>query len=143
MAICSTDHGTVVQHYSILIWSQSQKKVHFPIHTGAGHQLRFIPRLRNPENRASSNPSYVALSRSLTSTVSDCSHMMHRIQHTWKKKRTIKTCNAPIHMIRPHWIKLKLTILFSVLRTVLKLRFSRVRKYFCKREMVESWPEIL
>lgn len=43
----------------------------------------------------------------------------------------------------PHWIKLKLTILFSVLRTVLKLRFSRVRKYFWFREMVESWPEIL
>jgi hypothetical protein len=30
-----------------------------------------------------------------------------------------------------------------VLRTVLKLRFSRVRKYFWFREMVESWPEIL
>jgi hypothetical protein len=42
-----------------------------------------------------------------------------------------------------HWIRLKLTILFSVLRTVLKLRFSRVRKYFWLRVMVESWPEIL
>jgi hypothetical protein len=36
-----------------------------------------------------------------------------------------------------------LTILFSVLRTVLKLRFSRVRKYFWFRVMVDSWPEIL
>lgn len=38
---------------------------------------------------------------------------------------------------------LKLTIRFSVLETVLKLRFSRVLKYFWFREMVESWPEIL
>lgn len=35
-----------------------------------------------------------------------------------------------MQMMSPIWIKLKLTILFSVLRTVLKLRFSRVRKYF-------------
>ena len=35
-----------------------------------------------------------------------------------------------MQMIRPIWIKLKLTIRFSVLLTVLKLRFSRVRKYF-------------
>lgn len=41
------------------------------------------------------------------------------------------------------WITLKLIILFSVLRTVLKLRFSRVRKYFWLRVMVDSWPEIL
>lgn len=41
------------------------------------------------------------------------------------------------------WITLKLMILFSVLRTVLKLRFSRVRKYFWLRVMVDSWPETL
>jgi hypothetical protein len=34
-------------------------------------------------------------------------------------------------------------ILDSVLRTVLKLRFSRVRKYFWLRVMVDIWPEIL
>lgn len=45
--------------------------------------------------------------------------------------------------MRRIWTKLKLTILFSVLRTVLKLRFSRVRKYFWLREMVDIWPEIL
>lgn len=38
---------------------------------------------------------------------------------------------------------LKLTMRFSVLLTVLKFRFSRVRKCFWFREMVESWPEIL
>lgn len=32
--------------------------------------------------------------------------------------------------IRPHWIRLKLIMRFSVLLTVAKLRFSRVRKYF-------------
>lgn len=37
----------------------------------------------------------------------------------------------------------KLNILFSVLLTVLKFRFSRVRKYFWLRLMVESWPESL
>src|SRR3569833_1421660 len=45
--------------------------------------------------------------------------------------------------IKPIWIRLKLMILFSVLRTVLMFRFSRVRKYFWLRVMVESWPEIL
>lgn len=45
--------------------------------------------------------------------------------------------------IRPDSIRLKLNILFSVLLTVLKLRFSRVRKYFWLREMVESWAESL
>lgn len=40
-------------------------------------------------------------------------------------------------------ITLRLKILRSVLRTVLKLRFSRVRKYFWLRVMVESWPESL
>jgi hypothetical protein len=38
---------------------------------------------------------------------------------------------------------LKRTMRVSVLATVLKLRFSRVRKYFWLRDMVESWPEIL
>jgi len=40
-------------------------------------------------------------------------------------------------------MRLKLIIRFSVLRTVLKLRFSRVRKYFWFRVIVDSWPEIL
>lgn len=46
-------------------------------------------------------------------------------------------------MIIRIWTMLKLTILCSVLRTVLKLRFSRVRKYFWLRVMVDSWPESL
>lgn len=45
--------------------------------------------------------------------------------------------------MRAIWIMLKLTMRFSVLATVLKLRFSRVLKYFWFREMVDSWPEIL
>lgn len=48
-----------------------------------------------------------------------------------------------MQMIRPLWIKLKLTIRPSVLRTVSKFRFSRVRKYFWFREIVEIWLEIL
>lgn len=64
-------------------------------------------------------------------------------ERTWKKNRTTKTCRAPMQMTMTHWIKLKLTILPSVLRTVLKLRFSRVRKYFWFLVMVDSWPEIL
>lgn len=44
---------------------------------------------------------------------------------------------------RNDWIMLKLTMRFSVLVTVAKLRFSRVRKYFWFREMVDSCPEIL
>lgn len=48
-----------------------------------------------------------------------------------------------MQMMRPHWTMLKLMMRFSVLRTVLKLRFSRVRKYFWLRDMVDSWPEIL
>lgn len=63
--------------------------------------------------------------------------------YTWKKNRTTKTCSAPIEMMRAIWIKLKLTMRPSVLCTVAKLRFSRVRKYFWLREMVEIWPEIL
>lgn len=38
---------------------------------------------------------------------------------------------------------LKLKIRRSVLRTVLKFLFSRVRKYFWLREMVDSWAESL
>lgn len=48
-----------------------------------------------------------------------------------------------MHMMRAIWIMLKLTMRDSVLWTVLKLRFSRVRKCFWLREMVEIWPEIL
>jgi hypothetical protein len=62
---------------------------------------------------------------------------------TWKKNLTTKTCNAPIAMIKPIWIKLKFLMRPSVLCTVAKFRFSRVRKYFWLREMVESCPEIL
>ncbi len=46
-----------------------------------------------------------------------------------------------MHTIRPIWIRLKLMILFSVLRTVLKLRFSRLRKYFWFLVIVESWAD--
>lgn len=42
-----------------------------------------------------------------------------------------------------HWMRLKLTILPSVLRTVLKFRFSLVRKYFWFLVMVDSWPDTL
>ena len=55
----------------------------------------------------------------------------------------MNTCSPAMVIIRPDSIKLKLNILFSVLLTVLKLRFSRVRKYFWLREMVESWAESL
>ena len=54
---------------------------------------------------------------------------------------TIKTCSAAIASINPPSIKLKLNILLSVLLTVLKFRFSRVRKYFCCLVKVEIWPE--
>ena len=69
--------------------------------------------------------------------------MGHRVKLTWKKNLTMKTCRAPIAMTSRIWIKLKLTIRFSVLLTVLKLRFSRVRKYFWLRVTVESCIEIL
>ncbi len=65
-----------------------------------------------------------------------------RRSHTWKKNRTMKTWRPPMHMIRPIWMRLKLIILCSVLRTVLKFRFSRVRKYFWFLVMVDNWPEI-
>jgi hypothetical protein len=61
----------------------------------------------------------------------------------WKKNRTINTCNPAIETIINPSITLKFQIRRSVLRTVLKLRFSRVRKYFWLREMVESWAESL
>lgn len=61
----------------------------------------------------------------------------------WKKKRTTKTCNAAMETIIKDSITLKLKIRRSVLRTVLKLRFSRVRKYFWLRETVESCAESL
>jgi hypothetical protein len=48
----------------------------------------------------------------------------------WKKNLTINTCNpAMTIIIRPSKI-LKLKMRPSVLRTVEKFRFSRVRKYF-------------
>lgn len=46
-------------------------------------------------------------------------------------------------IMRAICIMLKWTIRFSVLCTVAKFRFSRVRKYFWFREMVESCPETL
>lgn len=61
----------------------------------------------------------------------------------WKKKRTTKTCKPAIDTIIKPSITLKLKIRRSVLRAVLKLRFSRVRKYFWLREMVDSWADSL
>ena len=55
----------------------------------------------------------------------------------------MKTCKPAIQTIIRLSMTLKLKILLSVLLTVLKLRFSRVRKYFWLRVMVESWPESL
>lgn len=61
----------------------------------------------------------------------------------WKKNLTINTCRHDIVTIMRDSIMEKLNIRDSVERTVLRLRFSRVRKYFWLREMVESWPESL
>ena len=61
----------------------------------------------------------------------------------WKKNLTINTCNPAMHTINPLSTTLKLKIRPSVLLTVLKLRFSRVRKYFCMRLMVDNWPDSL
>lgn len=61
----------------------------------------------------------------------------------WKKNLTMKTCSPAMVTMRPTSMRLKLKIRFSVLLTVEKLRFSRVRKYFWLREMVESWAESL
>ena len=54
---------------------------------------------------------------------------------------TMKTCSAAIATIKPLSITLKLKIRFSVLFTVLKFLFSRVRKYFCCLVSVEIWFE--
>lgn len=56
----------------------------------------------------------------------------------WKKNLTTKTCKAAIPTIIATSIMLKLKILLSVLRTVLKFRFSRVRKYFCILDTVDN-----
>lgn len=61
----------------------------------------------------------------------------------WKKNRTTNTCSPAMETIINPSITLKFQIRRSVLRTVLKLRFSRVRKYFWLREMVDSWAESL
>lgn len=53
-----------------------------------------------------------------------------RIPHTWKKNLTINTCSPAIHIIIILSNILKLNILLSVLLTVEKFLFSRVRKYF-------------
>jgi hypothetical protein len=55
----------------------------------------------------------------------------------------MNTCRPAIHTIIRLSITLKLKILLSVLLTVLKFRFSLVRKYFCILVMVESWPDSL
>lgn len=55
----------------------------------------------------------------------------------------MKTCSPAMDTIIKPSMTLKLKIRRSVLRTVLKLRFSRVRKYFWLREMVDSWAESL
>jgi hypothetical protein len=47
-----------------------------------------------------------------------------------------------VTIIKPS-MTLKLKILFSVLRTVLKFRFSLVRKYFWFRLIVDNCPESL
>lgn len=53
----------------------------------------------------------------------------------------MKTCSPAMQTISPLSTTLKLKILVSVLLTVLKLRFSRVRKYFWLRLMVERSRE--
>lgn len=59
-----------------------------------------------------------------------------------KNMRTMKTCKHAMPTMSPLSIRLKLKILRSVLLTVLKFLFSRVRKYFCWRDSVDTWPEI-
>lgn len=61
----------------------------------------------------------------------------------WKKNLTMKTCNPAIETIIKLSMTLKLKMRLSVLRTVLKLRFSRVRKYFWLRAIVDTCAEIL
>lgn len=70
-----------------------------------------------------------------------CGNKTQRPRHSpflapWKKNLTTSTCKAAMVTIMPTPIKLKLNIRCSVLLTVLKFRFSRVRKYFCMRETV-------
>lgn len=55
----------------------------------------------------------------------------------------MKTCSPAIVTMSPTSIKLKFNIRFSVDLTVLKFLFSRVRKYFWLREMVDSWADSL
>lgn len=55
----------------------------------------------------------------------------------------MNTCKQAMATIMSDSITLRLKILLSVLLTVLKLRFSLVRKYFWLRVIVESWPESL
>jgi hypothetical protein len=55
----------------------------------------------------------------------------------------MKTCSPAMQTIIKLSITLKLKILLSVLLTVLKFRFSLVRKYFWFLVIVESRPEIL
>lgn len=73
----------------------------------------------------------------------------HNTPHTYpflapvKKNLTTNTCNPAIPTMHKFSTTENLKIRCSVDRTVLKLRFSRVRKYFWLRVMVESWPESL
>lgn len=55
----------------------------------------------------------------------------------------MNTCSPAIVRISPLSIKLNVKMRPSVLLTVLKFLFSRVRKYFWLREMVDSWAESL
>jgi hypothetical protein len=61
----------------------------------------------------------------------------------WKKNLTTATCRPAITTISPPSISEKLKMRFSVLLTVLKLRFSRVRKYFWFLEIVDSCADSL
>ena len=61
----------------------------------------------------------------------------------WKKNLTTNTCSPAIATIITTSIIENFKIRDSVERTVEKFLCSRVRKYFCWREMVESSPEIL
>jgi hypothetical protein len=55
----------------------------------------------------------------------------------------MKTWRPAMQTIIKLSMTLKLKILLSVLLTVLKFRFSLVRKYFWFLVIVESWPESL
>ena len=74
---------------------------------------------------------------SITSSTSQtCSSLPFR--PPVKNIRTMNTCNPAIAIIKPDSIKLKFHIRLSVLLTVLKFLFSRVRKYFCCLVNVET-----